>query len=149
MGYCTGDLKIKKKNLVIKKYREGVTDILVSTPVIEVGIDIANANIIVIENADHFGLAQLHQLRGRIGRGNQKAYCLLFSESITEKTQERLSALIHEHSGFKLAEIDLALRGPGELFGTAQHGLTELKIASWQDTMLLKQARLAAVTILS
>ena len=136
--------KIKDKNSIIDKFRKGKTDILISTPVVEVGMDIPNASIMLIEDADRFGLAQLHQLRGRIGRGLKKSYCLLFSESTSKKTELRLSALKKETSGFKLAEIDLTLRGPGEIFGLKQSGLPELTIARWQDINLIKKAKSVA-----
>ena len=122
-------------------YKKGETNILVSTPVVEVGIDVPNATIMVIEASERFGLAQLHQLRGRIGRGDKKSYCLLFTESKSEKVVSRLEALRKTLSGFELAELDLKLRGPGEYFGTKQHGFPELKIASWSDTELIKNSR--------
>jgi ATP-dependent DNA helicase RecG len=137
--------KIRKKDKIISDFRLRKTDILVTTPVVEVGIDIPNANIIVIEAADRFGLAQLHQLRGRTGRGNKKSYCLLFPGTTSVKSLERLNALKKEASGFKLAEIDLALRGPGEIFGTKQSGIPELKIARWTDIALIKKSREIAI----
>jgi len=139
--------RIKDKDKIITKFREKKLDILVSTPVIEVGMDIPNANIMLIEAADRFGLAQLHQLRGRIGRGESKSYCLLFSESPSQKAQARLHAVKSETSGFKLAEKDLTLRGPGEIFGTKQSGLPELKIANWQSVDLIKQAKEVALIL--
>jgi ATP-dependent DNA helicase RecG len=138
IGLLHGKLKAKDKNKVINSFKKGSIDILVSTPVVEVGIDVQNATIMLIEAAERFGLAQLHQLRGRIGRGEKKSYCLLFAETKSQKVQARLNALKKTMSGFELAELDLKLRGPGEIFGTKQHGYPELKIASWQDAELIK-----------
>ncbi|KKQ43078.1 MAG: ATP-dependent DNA helicase RecG [Microgenomates group bacterium GW2011_GWC1_37_8] len=144
LGLLHGRQNSKIKNEVLDSYKSGEIDILVSTPVVEVGIDVPNANIMVIEAAERFGLAQLHQLRGRIGRGDKKSYCLLFTESKSEKVLSRLEALRKTLSGFELAELDLKLRGPGEYFGTKQHGFPELKIASWNDTELIKSSRKVA-----
>jgi ATP-dependent DNA helicase RecG len=138
IGLLHGRLKAKDKNKVINSFKKGSIDILVSTPVVEVGIDVPNATIMLIEAAERFGLAQLHQLRGRIGRGEKKSYCLLFAETKSQKVQARLNALKKTMSGFELAELDLKLRGPGEIFGTKQHGYPELRIASWQDAELIK-----------
>jgi len=141
LGLLHGRMKANQKDKVVRDFRNKEIDILVTTPVIEVGIDIPNAAIIVIEAAERFGLAQLHQLRGRIGRGETKSYCLLFAESPGEKALERLKALRQNFSGFELAELDLKLRGPGEIFGTRQHGIPDLKIASWTDIDLIKKAK--------
>lgn len=140
-----GKLKSKEKEDIINRFKEGKIDILVSTPVVEVGIDVANATIMVIEAAERFGLSSLHQLRGRVGRGTKKSYCLLFTESKTEKVTTRLSAMQKNLNGFELAELDLRLRGPGEVFGTKQHGFPELKIASWQDIDLIKKTKEVAI----
>ena len=139
-----GRLKAKEKQQVLTAFRDQKIDILVSTPVVEVGIDIPNATIMIIEAADRFGLAQLHQLRGRVGRRGQQAYCLLFSESRNAQTLKRLKALTTVHSGPALAEIDLKLRGPGELYGLKQHGFVKFKLASFSDTQLVKATRQAA-----
>lgn len=147
IGLLHGKQKSDEKNKVLSQFKKGEIDILVSTPVVEVGIDIPNAAIMVIEAAERFGLAQLHQLRGRIGRGSKKSYCLLFTEKYSQKSIRRLNALKKTASGFELAEIDLKLRGPGEVFGTKQHGYPDLKIASWQDTSLIRQTREAAEKI--
>ena len=136
-----GKQSAKLKNKVLNNFKKRKSNILVSTPVVEIGIDVPNANIMLIETAERFGLAQLHQLRGRIGRREKKSYCLLFTESKTQKASARLSALQKTLSGFELAELDLKLRGPGEVFGTKQHGFAELKIASWQDKELIRKAK--------
>ena len=120
-------------------------DILVATTVIEVGVDVPNATLIVIENADRFGLSQLHQLRGRVGRGKDKSYCVLFSDNKNPQTQARLKALCTTNDGFKIAEEDLALRGPGDFFGSRQHGLPQFKAANLSlDMALLTKAQEAA-----
>ena len=144
LGLLHGRLKAKEKDEVMHDFKRGKTDVLVSTPVVEVGIDVANATIMVIETAERFGLAQLHQLRGRVGRGEKKSYCLLFTEIKSQKVLTRLNALKRSLSGFELAELDLRLRGPGEVFGTRQHGFLDLKIANWQDTELIKKAKAVA-----
>ncbi len=141
VGLLHGKQNPKLKNEILNSFKEGKIHILVSTPVVEVGIDVPNATIMVIEAAERFGLAQLHQLRGRIGRGEKKSYCLLFTESRSNKTMLRLEALRQNKSGFELAELDLKLRGPGEIFGTKQHGFPQLKVASWSDSELLKKSR--------
>ncbi|HVZ11766.1 MAG TPA: ATP-dependent DNA helicase RecG [Patescibacteria group bacterium] len=148
LGLLHGKMKAAEKDEVIKNFREGKVDILVATPVIEVGIDIPTADIIVIEAADRFGLAQLHQLRGRVGRGDKESYCLLFSDSKSDTTRERLTYLQTISDGAKLAEIDLKLRGPGDMFGTAQHGAPDLRIASLTDLTTVEAAAKAAEKIL-
>lgn len=146
LGLLHGRLKPKEKEEILQNFRAGKIDILVATPVVEVGIDIPNATIMVVEAAERFGLAQLHQLRGRVGRGEKKSYCLLFSNI---KYSKRLKAMEKTHSGFELAEIDLALRGPGEIFGTLQSGFAELKIASWNDPELIRRVKSLAREIMS
>lgn len=147
LGLLHGRLKAKEKEQVLKDFRSGKTDILVSTPVVEVGIDIPNATVMVIEAAERFGLAQLHQLRGRVGRGEQKSYCLLFSNFHSGNAFTRLKAMEKTRSGFELAELDLKLRGPGEIFGTAQSGFDELKIASWSNIELIKEVKEVAENV--
>ena len=133
----------------MRQFRDGELDVLVSTPVVEVGIDVANATVMMIEGADRFGLAQLHQFRGRVGRGEHKSYCLLLSDSPSETAQERLSALERIHDCFKLAEADLELRGPGDFFGTRQSGLPNLRMARLSDRHLLEMARTEANRIMN
>jgi ATP-dependent DNA helicase RecG len=131
--------RMKDKNKVLTDFKNQKLDILVATPVVEVGIDISTANIIVIETADRFGLAQLHQLRGRVGRGDTQSYCLLFGEN-----HPRLKLMEKINNGMKLAEVDLKFRGPGQRFGTSQHGRWDLKIADFSDLELIEKARNAA-----
>ena len=144
-GLVHGRLPAKDKEQVMTDFHDGKLKLLVSTTVIEVGVDVPNASIMVIENADRFGLAQLHQLRGRVGRGTAKSYCILVSENRSPKTQERLKIMEQTSNGFVLAEEDLRLRGPGQFFGAMQHGLGDLKIANvLTDTDILMKARRAA-----
>ena len=123
------------------RFRDGDLDILVSTPVVEVGIDVPNATVMLIEGADRFGLSALHQFRGRVGRGEEQSYCLLLSETPSAEGRERLALIERIQDGFVLAEEDLRLRGPGEFFGTRQSGLPDLRMARLSDIALLEQAR--------
>ncbi len=147
MSLLHGKLKAKEKEAILTAFKEKKADILVATPVVEVGIDIPNASIILIEAAERFGLAQLHQLRGRVGRGAAQSYCLLFSESTSQTTLQRLKAMETAHVGAELAELDLKLRGPGDIFGTAQHGLPKLKVATFSDFTLINKAKAEAEQI--
>ncbi len=148
VGLLHGRMLGREKDQVMRAFRDHEFDILVATAVVEVGIDIPNATTIVIDGAERFGLAQLHQFRGRVGRGTHKSYCVLISDVENETTQQRLGAMERTSDGFELAEIDLELRGPGEFFGTRQSGTPDLKIARLADTPLLVSARREAQAIL-
>lgn len=141
VGLLHGRQKSAEKDEIMQKFAKGAIDILVSTPVVEVGIDIPNATIIVIEAAERFGLAQLHQLRGRVGRSDKQSYCLLFTEKNISPVKKRLNMFAGTNSGFRLAEYDLQHRGSGNIFGTRQHGLSELKIASLMDAPLIESTQ--------
>ncbi len=141
VGILHGKMKGKEKDAVLKSFAEGKLDILVATPVVEVGIDIPNANIMVIEAAERFGLSQLHQLRGRVGRRTRESFCLLYTESPSIDTKNRLKSLEKIYIGSELAELDLKLRGPGDMYGTAQHGAHSLKIASFSDWELIVKSK--------
>ena len=148
LGLLHGRVKSKGKEAILKKFRQGKINILVATPVVEVGIDIPKATIMMIEGTDRFGLAQLHQLRGRVGRSHLASFCLLFTESISGKVIKRLRAMEKTHIGAQLAELDLKLRGPGEVYGTKQHGFANLKIASMTDFELIEKTRTAAQNLI-
>ena len=140
-----GKLKPKEKNAVMRDFSEGRIDVLVSTTVVEVGVDVPNASVMLIENAECFGLSQLHQLRGRIGRGEHKSYCILVSDNPGEDNRQRLAIMTKTNNGFTIAEEDLKLRGPGDFFGSRQHGLPSLRVADLTcDMELMHEARAAA-----
>ena len=143
-----GKMKTEEKEEIMEKFKNKKIDILVTTSLIEVGVDIKNATLMIIEGADRFGLAQLHQFRGRVGRGEKQSYCFLFTENKNEKTLERLNALKQYSDGFNLARMDLKFRGPGEVYGTAQKGFPELRIASIFDYELIKMSKEAVLDIL-
>ena len=148
--YIHGKLKQKEKDNIMERFKKGDIDILISTTVIEVGVDVPNSNIMVIENAERFGLAQLHQLRGRVGRGEYKSYCILKYEGKGETVRKRMKVMCDTNDGFVISEKDLELRGSGDFFGTMQHGLPEFKIANlFEDMKILKLAQEAAIKILS
>src|SRR3989339_683582 len=143
-----GKLKAEEKNEIMEKFLQNKTNILVSTSVIEVGVDMPNATIMLIEGADRFGLAQLHQFRGRVGRSNIQSYCFLSSDNNGQKTLDRLHSMVKYNSGFDLAKIDLKFRGPGEIYGIAQTGFPELQIASIFDYPLIETVDTEVKTII-
>jgi len=144
-----GKMPPKEKDAVMKAYTAGDIDILVATTVVEVGVDVPNAALMVVENADRFGLSQLHQLRGRVGRGVHESYCILFRGDASGVSKERLEIMSKTNDGFKIAEEDLKIRGPGDFFGSRQHGLPEMRIASFaSDMAVLSRAQNAADEVL-
>ena len=149
IGLIHGKMRPKDKDAVMADFSEGKINILVSTTVIEVGVNVPNANVMVIENAERFGLSQLHQLRGRVGRGNEQAYCILFAHGNNEITKKRMETMCFSNDGFYISEQDLKLRGPGDFFGTRQHGLPEMKIANlFEDSDILCDVQEAVKAIL-
>ncbi len=136
-----GRMKAEEKDVIMKKFSSGEVDILVSTSVVEVGIDVPNATIMMIEGADRFGLAQLHQFRGRVGRGEHQSYCFLLTDSQSTDALQRLKYMVKYNSGFDLAELDLQMRGPGEIYGIKQSGIPDLKVASFTDLNILNKVR--------
>ena len=150
LGLVHGKLKTKEQQEVMLKFRNKELDLLVSTTILEVGIDIPNATCMIVAHAERFGLSQLHQLRGRIGRGSLQSFCILISDAQTEESKQRLQAMVSSNDGFRISEEDLKIRGPGEFFGNRQHGLAELKLANPLTQMqLLKAARDEAIKLLS
>ncbi|MFA7653773.1 MAG: ATP-dependent DNA helicase RecG [Candidatus Magasanikbacteria bacterium] len=141
--------KLKEKDEVMRAFKDDKYDILISTSVVEVGVDVPNASVMMIEGADRFGLAQLHQFRGRVGRAEHQSYCLLFTDNNTARVQERLRYFEQHHDGFKLAEKDLEMRGPGEVYGTQQSGMMNLRLATLADRDLIKKARESAQEIIA
>lgn len=151
VGLLHGRLDSELKDQVMRMLQRGELQVLVATTVIEVGVDVPNATVMVIEHAERFGLAQLHQLRGRIGRGAAKSYCILMTGGkVTEEGQRRLDAMVRTNDGFKIAELDLELRGPGEFFGTRQAGLPSFHVANIiRDVQLLEAAKREAAFVVS
>ncbi len=148
--YIHGKMKAKEKDLIMERFKSGDIDVLISTTVIEVGVDVPNSNIMVVENAERFGLAQLHQLRGRVGRGEYQSYCILKYEGRSETVKERMQVMCETNDGFVISEKDLELRGSGDFFGTMQHGLPEFKIANlFEDMPILKMVQSLASKIVS
>ncbi len=147
VGLLHGRMRPAEKDRVMEALHGGDVDVLVSTAVVEVGIDVPNATVMMIDGADRFGLSQLHQYRGRVGRGTENSYCILVSESDTEEVNKRLSVMENTSDGFKVAEEDLQLRGPGELLGTRQSGLPDLQVATFADLALIEEARRHALAI--
>jgi len=144
LGLVHGQLRPAEKDRVMRAFRDGEIDVLVATAVVEVGVDVPNATVMLIEDADRFGLSQLHQFRGRVGRGEHQSYCYLLSKEASAAARERLAVLERTSDGFRLAEEDLRLRGPGDFFGTRQSGLPELKVANLANVHLLTEARTQA-----
>ncbi len=141
IGYLHGKMEAKEKEQSMNKFVQGEIDVLVSTSVIEVGVDVPNASVMIIEGSERFGLAQLHQFRGRVGRSSHQSYCFLFSDSDSDKAEQRLKYFVGTTNGFKLAEYDLQLRGPGDVYGLAQSGMMNFRLASMKDSELIKLAR--------
>jgi ATP-dependent DNA helicase RecG len=150
VGLIHGRMKAEQKDRVMADFKAGRIQVLVATTVIEVGIDVSNATVMLIEHADRFGLAQLHQLRGRVGRGTQQSYCFLMGpHRVAEEARRRLEALVKSHDGFVIAEEDLRIRGPGEFFGTRQWGPSDLRVANLiRDAKILEEAREEATRLL-
>lgn len=149
VGLIHGRIKTSEKSRIMSEFYKGKINLLVSTTVIEVGVDVPNATLMIIENAERFGLAQLHQLRGRVGRGTEQSYCVMINRGIGEIAKKRMEIMSSSTDGFYISEQDLEIRGPGEFFGTRQHGLPEFKIANiYNDMDLLKKAQEAAVRLL-
>ncbi|HYW44211.1 MAG TPA: ATP-dependent DNA helicase RecG [Bryobacteraceae bacterium] len=150
VGLMHGRLGADEKESAMQRFKEGAVKILVSTTVIEVGVDVPNASVMVIEQAERFGLAQLHQLRGRVGRGAAQSYCILVTEKMNDSARERIRTLVESTDGFYISEMDLRLRGPGEFFGTKQSGLPSLRVANiLRDTEILEIARREAVNLIA
>jgi ATP-dependent DNA helicase RecG len=143
VGLLHGRLDADEKEIIMRRFQRGEIDVLVATTVIEVGVDVPNAAVMVIEHAERFGLAQMHQLRGRVGRGVAKSYCILLTgPRVSELAEQRLEAMVRTQDGFELAELDLTMRGPGEFFGTRQAGLPDFRVANLvRDRQILELAK--------
>jgi len=150
VGLMHGKLAPAEKEAVMQRFKDGQVQILVSTTVIEVGVDVPNASVMLVEQAERFGLAQLHQLRGRVGRGAAQSYCILVTEKMNDASRQRIRTLVESTDGFYISEMDLKLRGPGEFFGTKQAGLPSLRVANiLRDTEILEIARREAVDFIT
>ena len=149
VGLLHGRMSVLEKHQAMEAFRNGEMDVLVATSVIEVGVDIPNATVMLIQGADRFGLAQLHQLRGRVGRSIHQSYCLLLTDSVSEDVGNRLGVLVRSNDGFEISEADLRMRGPGDFFGTRQSGLPPLRMARLSDRDILAVAKEEANQLLS
>jgi ATP-dependent DNA helicase RecG len=149
VGLLHGRMATEEKERSMREFQAGQTQILVATTVIEVGVDVPNASVMVIEHAERFGLAQIHQLRGRVGRGAHQSYCVLVTGKLSQIAAERIRTLVDSNDGFYIAEMDMKLRGPGEFFGTKQSGIPGLRLADLiRDSDVLEMARLEAQALL-
>jgi ATP-dependent DNA helicase RecG len=151
LGLLHGRMDADEKEIIMRRFQRGEIDVLISTTVVEVGVDVANATMMVIEHAERFGLAQLHQLRGRVGRGSARSYCILMTGGkISPAAAERLAAMVRTQNGFELAELDLQLRGPGEFFGTRQAGIPDFRVANLvRDRAMLELAKTESASFVS
>ncbi|MBQ1334635.1 MAG: ATP-dependent DNA helicase RecG, partial [Clostridia bacterium] len=149
LGVLYGRMRPDEKQETMERFSKGEIQVLIATTVVEVGVDVKNASLIVIEDADRFGLSQLHQLRGRVGRSSIKSYCVLMSDSKNEQTLERLKTLTKTNDGFEIAEADLKLRGPGDFLGSRQHGLPYLRLAELTDMDMIELSRKRANALLT
>ena len=142
-------MKAAEKEEIMQRFKAGELQVLISTTVIEVGVDVPNANLMIIENAERFGLSQLHQLRGRVGRGDAQSYCILMNQGTGEVAKKRMQVMCASNDGFFISQQDLKLRGPGDFFGVRQHGLPSMRIANlFTDAQILKTAQAAAKLII-
>lgn len=144
-----GKMSVKEKDFEMQRFIKGETQIMVATTVIEVGVNVPNASVMIIENAERFGLSQLHQLRGRVGRGAEQSYCILMSSNkLSKEGRTRLETMVRTSDGFEIAEVDLQLRGPGDISGTQQSGVLDMKIANLaSDQAILTTARNSVITL--
>jgi ATP-dependent DNA helicase RecG len=150
VGLLHGKLTNEEKELAMRKFQSGETHILVATTVVEVGVDVPNATVMLIEDAERFGLAQLHQLRGRVGRGAHQSYCILVTGKLNDVARERILTLVESNDGFYIAEMDMKLRGPGEFFGTKQSGIPGLRLADLRrDADILEMAKSEAEKVIA